>query len=474
MLHLEKRYDLNNENSIRKTLTAVAHQNQYHSIRDYLNHLGWNGTEHIRFALYHFLGMEISEYTYEVMKLFLLGAIDRAFKPGCKFERMLDLVGDRKTANFVRKEIQKQIDDGIDYGTGQVTVIELLEKYISLKRSVRYNIRIGYQFVLKLVKKEVFVYRKISTIKVSEAKQWFAKLQKDGRGYSTITSVRGVVKPEFQITCDEDAVKKNPFVFKLTEVMVNDSTPRAALKEERLAIWITFIEKDKTYFKSYDEFVVLLETGMRVSEFCGLTRKERDFKNRRIRADHQLVRECGGKYYVEETKTSSGCRFLSMTAAVYDSQKKMLERRPEAKMEPMVDGYSGFIMMDKNGNPKVALHIESEMQWGMKKYKKLHPDCPLLHITPHVFRHTFCTNYANEGMDIRKLQYLMGHSDVGVTFNVYTHASYAHVAEQLLYPVSLCDSESSKDGTEAALPDADRRFLQEDYHHERCIRTVLQ
>ena len=48
-----------------------------------------------------------------------------------------------------------------------------------------------------------------------------------------------------------------------------------------------------------------------------------------------------------------------------------------------------------------------------------------------MFRHTFCTNYANSSMDIKSLQYLMGHSDAGVTLNVYTHASYAHAAEQM-------------------------------------------
>lgn len=345
------------------------------------------------------------------------------------------------------KEIQKQIDDGIDYEAGQITVIELLEKYISLKKGVRYNTQVGYQFVLNLVKKEDFGYRKISTVKVSDAKQWFAKLQKDGRGFSTISSVRGVIKPAFQMACDEDAVRKNPFIFKLTDVVVNDTVPRVALTEEHLGIWMNFIERDNTYHKYYDEFVVLLETGMRVSEFCGLTRKDLDFKNRRIRVDHQLVRERGGKYYVEETKTSSGCRFLPMTDAVYDSLKKMLERRPKVKTEPMVDGYSGFIMLDKNGNPKVALHIENEMRWAMKKYKKFHPDSPLPHITPHVFRHTFCTNYANEGMDIKNLQYLMGHSDAGVTLNVYTHASYAHAAEQMAKISQFRQSpEAKKDG----------------------------
>ena len=329
------------------------------------------------------------------------------------------------------KEIQKQIDDGIDYEAGQITVIELLEKYISLKKGVRYNTKVGYQFVLNLVKKEDFGYRKISTIKVSDAKLWFAKLQKDGRGYSTITSVRGVIKPAFQMACDEDAVRKNPFVFKLTDAVVNDSEPRMALTEEQLETWMNFIKNDNTYSKYYDEFVVLLETGMRVSEFCGLTKKNLDFKNRRIQVDHQLVRERGGKYYVEETKTSSGCRFIPMTDTIYQSLKNMLARRPKVKKEVIVDGYSNFIMLDKNGNPKVALHIENEMRWAMQKYTKLYPDNPLPRITPHIFRHTFCTNYANSGMDIKDLQYLMGHSDAGVTLNVYTHASYAHPAEQM-------------------------------------------
>ena len=329
------------------------------------------------------------------------------------------------------KEIQKQVDDGLDYEAGQITVIELIEKYISLKQGVRYNTKVGYQFVLNLVKKEEFGYRKISTIKVSDAKQWFMKLQKDGRGYSTITSVRGVIKPAFQMAYDEDAVRKNPFAFKLIDAVVNDSEQRIALTDEQLEIWMDFIKNDNTYCKYYDEFVVLLETGMRVSEFCGLTKKDLDFKNRRIRVDHQLVRERGGKYYVEETKTSSGCRFLPMTDSIYQSLKNMLARRPKVKKEVVVDGYTGFIMLDKNGNPKVALHVENEMRWAMKKYKKLHPDRPLPNITPHVFRHTFCTNYANAGMDIKDLQYLMGHSDAGVTLNVYTHANYAHAADQM-------------------------------------------
>ena len=134
---------------------------------------------------------------------------------------------------------------------------------------------------------------------------------------------------------------------------------------------------------------------------------------------------------MEKTKTECSCRFIPMTEEVYQSLKNILAHRKQLRTEMIVDGYSGFILLDKDDKPKVALHIENEMHWAMKKYKKLYPDKPLPHITPHVFRHTFCTNMASAGMDIKNLQYIMGHSDVGVTLNVYTHASYDRVAEQI-------------------------------------------
>ena len=134
---------------------------------------------------------------------------------------------------------------------------------------------------------------------------------------------------------------------------------------------MNFIREDKSYTKYYDEFVVLLGTGMRVSEFCGLTLQDLDFQNRRIRVDHQLVRERGGKYYVEKTKTECGCRFIPMREEVFQSLQNLLANRKRLKNEVIIDGYSGFLLLDKNDHPKVALHIENEMRWAMKKYKQL-------------------------------------------------------------------------------------------------------
>ena len=92
-LYLEETYGLTSERKIADAADLAAHQNSYHPVRDYLNGLEWDGTERIRFCLRHFLGAAADTYTCEALKLFLLGAIHRAYRPGCKFEVMLCLVG---------------------------------------------------------------------------------------------------------------------------------------------------------------------------------------------------------------------------------------------------------------------------------------------------------------------------------------------------------------------------------------------
>ena len=320
----------------------------------------------------------------------------------------------------------------LDYASGSCSVLELVERYTSLKKGVRYNTKVGYAFVTNILKRDEFGTRRIRDIRVSDAQLWFTRLQREGKGYSTITSIKGVLKPAFQMACNEDILAKNPFQFNTTDVIINNSQHRDAMTREEQEIWMNFIREDRTYWKYFDEFVVLLGTGMRVSEFCGLTLSDLDFERRRIRVDHQLVRERNGRYYVEKTKTKSGIRYISMSDEVYESLQFIVQNRPELAEEPEVDGYTGFLLIDKKQQPKVALHIENEMRWALKKFKKLHPDIELPHITPHVFRHTFCTNMANAGLDVKSLQYLMGHSDVGVTLNVYTHSNYDQAADQLL------------------------------------------
>ncbi len=93
MIYLDRNYRLSSEKRIEGAIKVAANEYSYHPIRDYLNALQWDGQERVRHALHHFLGAEESKENYEMLKVFMLGAAARVFRPGTKFEMMLCLVG---------------------------------------------------------------------------------------------------------------------------------------------------------------------------------------------------------------------------------------------------------------------------------------------------------------------------------------------------------------------------------------------
>lgn len=83
---LQSDYGLNSRNDYFDALKNVAMRNRFHPVRDLLNSLKWDEREHIRGLLPDYLGAEDTEYTYQVWRLWMLGAVARIFQPGCKFD----------------------------------------------------------------------------------------------------------------------------------------------------------------------------------------------------------------------------------------------------------------------------------------------------------------------------------------------------------------------------------------------------
>ena len=86
------------------------------------------------------------------------------------------------------------------------------------------------------------------------------------------------------------------------------------------------------------------------------------------------------------------------------------------KHEKFIEGYSGFLFTDKAGLPFVAMHWEHRFKRMVNRYNDIYRK-RLPSITPHVCRYTYCNNQAKAGMNPKTLQYLMGHSDIGITMN---------------------------------------------------------
>ena len=166
----------------------------------------------------------------------------------------------------------------------------------------------------------------------------------------------------------------------MSDVLEDDTEAKVILTPEQEEKLLAFMETDNVYSKYRDEVILLLETGLRISELCGLT-THIDMLNRVINIDHQLLRDTEVGYYISTPKTKNGKRELPLTERAYQALERILKNR--GKAQPLVvDGYSNFLFLNREGLPKVAGNYESMVRGLIKKYNKTHKD-KLPNITPH-------------------------------------------------------------------------------------------
>lgn len=147
---------------------------------------------------------------------------------------------------------------------------------------------------------------------------------------------------------------------------MNDQVAREALTSKQERRFLDFIRGDSHYSRYYDAFYILLNTGLRISEFCGLTVGDIDFERGSVCVSKQLQRSSDMRYYIERPKTSSGVRYVPMSEGVAECFRRVVANRPKPPMDPV------------------------------------------------------------------KLKYVMGHSDIDVTYNTYTHLGFDDVREDVL------------------------------------------
>ena len=290
--------------------------------------------------------------------------------------------------------------------------------------STRESTQLGYRTVINYLKTDPFAQNQIDRIKKSDAKKWFVSLQKQkGKSYSSINNIRGILNPAFKMAVEDDLIRKNPFEFPLLEAIKNDSKVRTAITPAQEQELLDFIKADSHYRRYYEGYFILLNTGLRISEFCGLTEDDIDFENGYIHVGGQLVRYSDMVYRYETTKTAAGIRNVPMTPEVAEAFRKVIEGRPKPSRETVVDGKSGFLFLDQHKKPVVSLHWEHRLKRIVIKHNEMYEE-QLPRITPHVLRHTFCSKMARLGMNPKNLQYIMGHSEIAVTMNTYTHLTF--------------------------------------------------
>lgn len=329
------------------------------------------------------------------------------------------------------KQIQKDLDDGIDHLGGQMTVCQLYAKQIRCRANVRHGTELARGQLMRILSEDRLGSCRIGNVKLSDAREWALRMREKGYAFRTISNHKRSLKAAFYTAIRDDCIRKNPFDFKLCDVIEDDTQPKEALSPAQEAAFLSFVAGDAVYRAYLDEITILLGTGLRISELCGLTESDIDMEKRLITVDHQLLRVAYLGYYTEEPKTRNGKRVIPMSTRVYEAFLNVLRNRRAATVA-VIGGRTGYLFINRNGMPRVAVNYQQMFARLVRKYAKTGNVALPKVMTAHTLRHTFCSTMANAGMNPKALQYIMGHSDIKMTLNYYAHTTSETAAAEML------------------------------------------
>ena len=343
------------------------------------------------------------------------------------------------------KAIERDLQDGIDHSKADMTLNQLFDLYIDSKVNIREHTKSNYMLLWRTaVQDSKLGNMKISQIKQIHVRKFYADQAKKGAATSTIKTYHNIICPTFEMAVNSDIIRKNPAREAIKGINGTQKKKEALTVEEQKR-FLNFVKESDVYNIYYPMLSLELLTGLRVGELVGLTWKDIDSINNVIHIQHQLqYLKLDGKFkfYVSPLKTEAGKRDIPITPEIRkcltDIKNVMMftGRRSEVK----VDGYTGFLFVTKNGTVYAVSAINFILNNIVEKYNKIEekkaskekrsPEY-LPHISSHILRHTACTRMAEQGIDVKVLQYIMGHSDIGVTMNVYNHVDKTRVENEM-------------------------------------------
>lgn len=333
-----------------------------------------------------------------------------------------------KTLKELREKeelIEELLKVGVDYTAGRITVKELVSHYLDNKADIKFTTKGTYTTALRRVENSAIGQMMIRDVKKNDVKNWAKELHDRGLAYNTISITMQIVKAAFNDATDDDVVRKNPCDFKLSAIVPREETTREILPEAERERFLDFVSSDNRGKKYFNDIVILMDTGMRIGELYGLTASDVDMERRRIRVDHQIFfpRNKTEERKILPPKSDSGKRWIPMTERVFTAFQQVLSEERKRKVKTIIDGYSNFLFVDHSGYPRRGRTLNSVLVDVTNRYNKQY-QTSIPKLTAHSFRHGFCSHMVLGGMDIKSLQYLVGHAKTELLLDRYSHVDY--------------------------------------------------
>lgn len=373
-----------------------------------------------------------------------------------------------KKCNKCLRDIEAEIAEdkykGIDTQTAKKrTLDEQFEIFIDKKKvKVKQSTLTNYKYLYSKFIQPRFGKRKINTIIYSEVDKFYSDLLTNQNfKVSTLENIHTVLYPLFTLAIRDDIITKNPCEGVLAEYKTDKrqkgkSTIRHSFTVEQQESLVAYLRDNKDkYERWYNLLIFFLGTGCRISELCGLTWNDVDFKTNLITIDHQLTygADNNGKFEkrIETPKSDAGYR----TIPIFPEVKTILleEWQRQKKNGVMcLDTISGVKVIDKDNHTAKCIltdfvflnrfgncllphstnkaferirnsYNEYERQLAEQEHREPQE---IAHFSNHYLRHTACTRLCEGTNDIAVIKSVMGHSDIQTTMNIYNEVHDQH------------------------------------------------
>lgn len=339
----------------------------------------------------------------------------------------------------LEKQLEKDLNDEIDtFSSRNYTLNDYFEKYMAQKRKLKPTTRRIYRQAYDVYLRNRIGERGLSTLKYSDILRCYNDIMDEhGISPATMENVDTVLKPVLRMAVRDNLIRSNPAIGALADVCKereDTSVKRCALTLAQQEIFLNFVSSSNVYSKWKNMFTVMLGTGCRIGEICGLTWEDCDLENEVIHIRRTLcysADEYTGKYKfsIQTPKSDCGIRDIPMFSDVKNAlQKERIKQLKEGFCTDTVDGVSGFVFCNHRRGVLMPINVNSTLTRLVNTYNNKEKQLatkdkrePILlpNISPHIFRHTFCTRLCECGMNIKVIQNVMGHSKISITLDIY-------------------------------------------------------
>lgn len=368
--------------------------------------------------------------------------------------RYVDALGKKRTVYAVtlaelrekEKKIERDMQDGIDSSKGDMTLNQLFYAYMDTKSDLRESTR--YNYISRwenAIADTLLGNMKITQIKQFHIRKFYSELVKKGLAANTIKYYHSLIRPALEMAVDSDIIRKNP-AKDCKKGIGGTKKEREAMTISEQERMLEFVKDSNVYSVYYPMIVFALSTGLRVGELTGLRWADVDMKEKVVHIRQQLIYKNlgdGCKFHIQDLKTEAGRRDIPLTENMRKSlikQKELYFLSGRAMKQQEVEGVSDFVFTNTSGKPYATNAINFVLDNIVKAYNKLENTQAkkenreprnLPHISAHILRHTACTRLAESGLEPKVLQYIMGHSNISITLDIYTHLDFTRIQEKM-------------------------------------------